>query len=237
MVVLRAAEQPRDEFINTALSAATAVLKPQWAPIVENGAADWAPAWRNLIVSLDRKRPVAPKASPAPQKTGVPIVPIYGRLRASAYTTGAIAAEVLTRGDPKHGADVFRRPELACLSCHRVGSEGGQIGPALDAIGSAQPLELIIGMIIEPQREIKEGFEAIKLTTRNGGVVIGIVVAGNASELTLRDPEGVEHTVAQAEIVSREMIGSLMPAGLTDSLTPEDFRDLLAYLGQLGKAK
>ena len=118
-----------------------------------------------------------------------------------------------------------------------MGEEGGEVGPALDAIGSAQPLELIIGMVIEPQKEIKEGFETLKVTKKKGDVVIGVVVAGNASELTLRDPGGTEHTVAEADIVSREMIGSLMPAGLTDLLSPEDLRDLFAYLTQLGKAK
>ena len=92
-------------------------------------------------------------------------------------------------------------------------------------------------MILEPQREIKEGFETVRVKTKKGDEIIGIVVAGNASELTLRDSTGKEHTVAQADIATREMIGSLMPAGLTDSLSAEDLRDLFAYLAQLGKAK
>ena len=236
--VLTAAEQPRDPFIDTALRAAVAVLKPLWGPVVAAGAPSWKPAWRELVKALDQLRPAAPAPTRrVAQKVGTPIVPIYGRLRASPYVTGSIAADVLTRGNAKHGAEVFRRPEIACLTCHRVGKEGGEVGPALDAIGSAQPLELIIGMVIEPQKEIKEGFETLKVTTKKGDVVIGVVVAGNASELTLRDPGGTEHTVAEADIVSREMIGSLMPAGLTDLLSPEDLRDLFAYLTQLGKAK
>lgn len=236
-VVLGAAEQPRDAFIDTALRAAVAVLKPLWVPVLAAGAPNWKPAWRDLAKALDQPRPPAPAAKRVAQKTGAPIVPIYGRLRASPYVTGSIAAEVLTRGNAQHGADVFRRPEIACLTCHRVGKDGGELGPALDAIGSAQPLELIIGMVIEPQKEIKEGFETLKVTTKNGQAIIGVVVAGNASELTLRTPDGTEQTVAEAEILSREMIGSLMPAGLTDGLSPEDLRDLFAYLTQLGKAK
>ncbi len=237
VVVLSAAEKERDKFIDTALAAATAVLKPQWEPIVAEGAPRWKPAWRDLVKTLDK-----PKAPPAPakavgQKKGTPIVPIYGRLRASPFVTASIAAEVLTKGDPKHGMEVFHRQEIACIGCHRIGSEGGMVGPALDAIGSAQPLEFIIGTVIEPQREVKEGFETVKIETKKGDVVIGILVAGNASELVLRDPSGAEHTVAQADIKTREMVGSLMPAGLTDILSPEDLRDLFAYLTQLGKAK
>jgi hypothetical protein len=43
--------------------------------------------------------------------------------------------------------------------------------------------------------------------------------------------------VPRAAIVNREMIGSLMPAGLVDALSAEDRRDLFAYLTQLGKVK
>ncbi len=237
VVVLSAAEKERDKFIDTALHAAVAVLKPQWEPVAEKGAPWWKPTWRDLVATLDKKRQLPAPAKPVLQKKGTPIVAIYGQLRASPFVTANIAAEVLTRGNPKHGAEVFRRVEIACVQCHRVGDEGGQIGPALDAIGSAQPLEFLIGTVIEPQREVKEGFETVRIKTKKGEEIIGIIVAGNAGELVLRDPLGTEHTVAQADIATREMIGSLMPAGLTDSLSPEDLRDLFAYLTQLGKAK
>ena len=90
-------------------------------------------------------------------------------------------------------------------------------------------------MVLEPQREIREGFETLRITRQDGSVVIGLTVASNPSEIVLGDPEGREHTIPQADIRLREMIGSLMPAGLTDALTDAEFRDLMAYLGQLGK--
>ena len=237
VVVLSGAEQPRDRFIDTALFAATSVLKPKWEPLVARGAPDWKPQWLALVKTLDKPKPPPAPAKKVVQQTGAPIVPIYGRLRASPYVQGSIGAEVLTKGDPEHGREVFHRPELACLTCHHVGDEGGKVGPALDAIGSAQPLEFLIGTVLEPQREVKEGFETYRVTTKQGAEFIGIVVAGNDAELTLRDPAGAEHTVAQADVAKREFIGSLMPAGLTDNLSPEDLRDLFAYLTQLGKAK
>ncbi len=237
VVVLSAAGQPRDKFIDIALVAATTVLKPQWAPIVEKGAPGWKQGWTELAKTLDKPKTKALPAKKVAQQIGTPIVPIYGRLRASPFVQGSIAAEVLTHGDAGHGREVFHRPELACLTCHRVGEEGGNIGPALDSVGSAQPLEFLIGTVIEPQREVKEGFETLRVTTKKGGEIIGIVAAGNDAELVLRDPAGVEHTVAQADVAKREIIGSLMPAGLTDNLSPEDLRDLFAYLTQLGKAR
>jgi putative heme-binding domain-containing protein len=237
IVVLSAATQTRDPSINLALTAATATLKPLWQPVLAKGAPAWKPAWRDLVKTLDQ-----PPAPPAPakrvaQKIGTPIVPIYGRLRASPFVQSDIAAQVLTRGDAKRGAEIYRRPELACVSCHRIGDEGGQVGPALDSVGSAQPLEFLIGTVIEPQREIKEGFETLRVTTKDGKEHIGIIAAGTDTQLTLRDPTGAEHTVPLADIEKREHIGSLMPAGLTDNLSPEDLRDLFAFLTQLGKPR
>ena len=237
VIVLSAASQPRDRFIDTALFAATSVLKPQWEPLVVKGAPAWKPEWLDLVKTLDKPKPKPSAAKPVAQRNGAPIVPIYGRTRASPYVLGSISADVLARGDAQHGREVFHRPELACLTCHHVGDEGGKVGPALDAIGSAQPLDFIIGTVLEPQREVKEGFETVRLTTKKGAELIGIIVAGNDAELVLRDPAGAEHTVAQSEVAKREFIGSLMPAGLTDNLSPEDLRDLFAYLTQLGKVK
>ena len=104
---------------------------------------------------------------------------LTGRLRATPFSRGSIAAEVLARGAAQRGAAVFRRPELGCIGCHRVGDEGGEIGPRLDSVGGAQPLESLIGKVLEPQGQLVEGYETHRITTRSGEMHIGIIVAGN----------------------------------------------------------
>ncbi len=235
-VVVRAAAQPRDRFIELALRAAVAVLKPVWQPALEGGVPGWQAAWTAPLQELDRPRPAPPARAVAITKAE-PIVPVTGRLRGTPFVQGSVAAEVLARGDAVRGARIFRRPELGCIGCHRVGDEGGEIGPRLDSVGSAQPLESLIGKVLEPQRQLVEGYETHRIATRDGAVYIGIVVAGNEAQLTLRDAGGVEHVVPRADIVRRELIGSLMPAGLVDGLSPDDLRDLFAYLTQLGKVR
>ena len=235
-IIALAAGQARDRFIELALRAAVAVLKPLWQPALAGDGPGWRPEWTAPIRELDRPRPTPPGRTVAITK-GTPIVPVTGQLRATPFSRGTIAAEVLARGDAVHGAKVFRRPELGCIGCHRIGDEGGEIGPRLDSVGGAQPLESLIGKVLEPQNQLVEGYETHKITTRSGELFIGIVVAGNDAELTLRDSGGIERVVPRAAIVNREMIGSLMPAGLIDALSPEDRRDLFAYLTQLGKVK
>lgn len=41
--------------------------------------------------------------------------------------------------------------------------------------------------------------------------------------------------LARSEIQSQTQAGSIMPAGLVDRLSEADFRDLLRYLGGLGR--
>ena len=147
----------------------------------------------------------------------------------------ALVAEAREKGDAKHGREVFRRAELACTGCHRIGDEGGNIGPALDAIGSGQPLDFIIGAVLQPQKEIKEGYEAMEVTTRDGRVITGYRVSDDGN-LVIRDiGAGTQVRIAKEQIASRKLTGSLMPGGLVDRLSREDLRDLFRYLSGLGK--
>ena len=147
----------------------------------------------------------------------------------------ALVAEVQEKGDAKRGREIFRRAELACTGCHRVGDEGGVIGPALDAIGSGQPLDFIIGAVLQPQKEIKEGYEAMEVTTKDGRVITGYRVSDDGN-LVIRDiATGGQTRLAREAIASRRLTGSLMPSGLVDRLSREDLRDLFRYLSGLGK--
>jgi putative heme-binding domain-containing protein len=144
----------------------------------------------------------------------------------------------LASGDALKGREIFRRAELSCVACHMIANEGGTIGPALDSIGSGQPLDFIIGAVLDPQKEIKESFEALEVHTKDGAVYSGYRTGGNDSELVLREvATGKESRIATANIASKKLTGSLMPSGLVDKLTREELRDLFRYLSGLGKNK
>ena len=90
--------------------------------------------------------------------------------------------------------------------------------------------------MLEPQREIKESYEAMQLTAKDGRTALGYIVARNAEGTTIREPAtGAETKFAAAEIAETKPLGSFMPAGLTDALPRADLRDLFRYLSELGK--
>jgi putative heme-binding domain-containing protein len=145
---------------------------------------------------------------------------------------------VREHGNATRGAAVYERAELACVACHSIADKGGTIGPPLDAIGSGQPLDFIIGAVLEPQREIKESYEAMEITAKDGRIMLGYLVARDAESLTVRDPTTLAETrFTKGEVAKQRAIGSFMPAGLVDQLSREELRDLFRYLSELGKPK
>jgi len=150
----------------------------------------------------------------------------------------AFADEVRARGDAKRGGEIFRRPELGCTACHAVDGQGGHVGPELSALGTAQPVDFIIGAILDPQKEIKEGYMSIYVTTKEGEEYQGYQIRETAAELVLRDVlQNREIRLRRDTIQERKQTGSVMPSGLTELLTKAEFRDLVRYLSELGTGK
>ncbi len=147
-----------------------------------------------------------------------------------------LAAEVRQAGNPARGREIFQRADLACLACHRVGVDGGLIGPALDTLGTAQPIDFIVGAILEPKKEIKEGYEAFEIETKSGDLLTGYRIRSDRTAVVLRESVATSATTLPREQVKSERsLGTLMPPGLGDSLSREELRDLVAYLSSLGR--
>lgn len=47
-------------------------------------------------------------------------------------------------------AEALLKHELPCLGCHRLGSDGGRVGPALDGVGQRLRPEVLRGMVRDP---------------------------------------------------------------------------------------
>lgn len=147
-----------------------------------------------------------------------------------------LVEQVRKAGNAERGARVFQRPELACVTCHAVKGIGGKIGPDLGAVGTAQPVSFIIGAILDPQREVKEGFMSVTVTTKDGDEHQGYVVGEEGNELRLRESLGNQViSIPKDQIQQRRQSGSLMPTGLADGLAREEFVDLVKYLSELGE--
>ncbi len=146
-----------------------------------------------------------------------------------------LVADVPLLGDAARGETLFRSPNLQCLNCHAIAGAGGQVGPGLESIGASAPVDYLIDSLLQPNKAIKEGFHSLTVATNDGRVLTGIKVRDNEREVVLRDAQGKEMTIAPASIEEKKEAGSLMPAGLTETLTRQELADLVRFLSQLGK--
>jgi putative heme-binding domain-containing protein len=147
----------------------------------------------------------------------------------------ALAAEVGSQGNAARGAQIFQRAEMSCGTCHAVNGKGGRLGPDLGNLGTAQTTEFIIGALLYPNREVKEGYVAHEVTTARGDRYQAYVVRDDARELVIHDIAQDKQVRLRKDAVKGVVQrGSVMPPGLTATLTRAELRDLVRYLGSLG---
>ena len=175
-------------------------------------------------------------------KKGQKLVAEFTALAGLADTAGkapadfaAIVEQVKKHGHPARGELVYRRATSGCVTCHAIGNAGGTVGPAMTSLGASAPLDYIVESIYAPSAKIKEGYDAVTLSLKDGTEITGIDTRETERERFLRNVAGQEIAVVKTNIASRAYLGSLMPAGLLDQYPEQDRWDLLAFLGELGK--
>lgn len=143
--------------------------------------------------------------------------------------------ECLEGGDAKLGREIFtEKAEAACMRCHKVKGEGGDVGPDLAGIGKKHDRAYILTSIVDPNAAIAPGFENVMLSLNNGGLAAGIVSAENATEITLTQlGDGSKVKVKKADVKQRDKVPSAMPPGLGEILGKRDLRNVVEFLATL----
>jgi putative heme-binding domain-containing protein len=154
------------------------------------------------------------------------------------YTPAEIKAyveEVMTRGDAARGEAVYRRKEATCMSCHAIAGAGGQVGPDMTSIGASAQVDYLVESILIPNKAVKEGYHALRISTFDNKVVVGIKSREAEGKLYLRTSEDKEIAIAEKDIEERGQSRSLMPDGLADQMTRQELVDLVRFMSELGK--
>ena len=140
-------------------------------------------------------------------------------------------------GDPLKGAEVFRSETVGCNKCHQVNGAGVDFGPNLSEIGTKLGKEALYESILDPSSGISFGFEAWQITLKNDDEAYGLLVSETADELAIKAATGIVTRYKKSDIASRaQQKLSIMPAGLQQAMSRQDFVDLVEYLATLKKA-
>jgi putative heme-binding domain-containing protein len=143
---------------------------------------------------------------------------------------------VKMKGDAAKGADIFRRETTGCIKCHQVRGEGREVGPALSEIGTKLPKEALIEAILDPSAGISFGFEAWQLQLKSGDDIYGIKASETPEEIAIKDANSIITRYKKSELASAQQSKtSIMPSGLQQTMTTQEFVDLVEYLASLKK--
>lgn len=137
-------------------------------------------------------------------------------------------ASVLDKGagDPYAGKKLYL---ARCAICHKLFADGGAIGPDLTSYQRRDTTHMLLN-IINPNAEIREGYENYVVTMKDSRVVTGFKADADKTVIVIRGSDGQSVTLKRSDISKMNAVGvSMMPPGLLSGLTDQQLRDFFAY--------
>ncbi|MEO7297638.1 MAG: neutral/alkaline non-lysosomal ceramidase N-terminal domain-containing protein [Verrucomicrobiota bacterium] len=130
-------------------------------------------------------------------------------------------------GDPLKGAVFFGK---LCVNCHAFRGQGFSVGPDLMAWGDKSTQDFLLA-ILDPSSVIEPRYIQYNLELKDGRALSGIIKGETAGSVTLAQGGGTREKFLRSDILEMRASNlSLMPEGLEEGNSPQDFADLIAYL-------
>ena len=132
-------------------------------------------------------------------------------------------------GRPHEGRAVFRKH---CGTCHALFGEGEKIGPDLTT-ANRRDRDYLLVSIVDPSAVVRKEYANFTLTTTDGRILTGLIAEQDAANVTLLTAKNERPRLARGQIDAlEESPNSLMPENLFSQLSPQELRDLFAWLEQ-----
>ncbi len=135
----------------------------------------------------------------------------------------------LEGGNWGRGRQVFHSQAAACFKCHAVGSVGATIGPDLTNL-IHRDYASVTRDILNPSFAINPDYIGHTVLLADGQVLTGVLQT-EEGQLLLGDAQGKVTRLDRSSIESMQPASvSVMPKGLQEKLTEDQFRDLMTFL-------
>jgi cytochrome c oxidase cbb3-type subunit 3 len=189
-------------------------------------------------------------------KNGIPATPMppFGtRLsdsdlwKVTAYIRGlrGTAIDAPAVGDAASGEQIFWG-KGECGNCHVVTGKGGLIGPDLTNLAGTRKTVSIVDALTRPLHKVfgdggaiprvlspNTTYQPVRVTTAEGKVIAGVLKNEDSYSLQVMGTDNQLHMFDRASVKVAYESGTLMPTDYDKRLTPDEFRNLLAYLTRL----
>ena len=152
-------------------------------------------------------------------------------------------------GDVAHGEQVFWG-KGRCGSCHMLAGKGGLTAPDLSNIAGVRKSSSIVDALTKAQHRVygsggahlrtlptMDSYLPVYVTTADGKIIDGVLLNEDSYSLQMIGNDQQLHLFDKAKLrkVAVEP-RSLMPTDYDKRLTPDEFKDLMAFLTRQGMA-
>ncbi|MBK1882272.1 c-type cytochrome [Luteolibacter pohnpeiensis] len=135
-------------------------------------------------------------------------------------------------GDAAEGKRLFTAQ--GCIACHATSMEEAQKGPYLGAAGSKFTRDYLIESILDPGKVVAQGFRTVVFNMKDGSTQMGFITGEADGVISLRDLTGQSSQIKRSDVREQsELTTSMMPQGLANQLTLDEFANLIEYLSSL----
>jgi putative membrane-bound dehydrogenase-like protein len=156
---------------------------------------------------------------------------VWGRVRDTPADLNALIDRMRTAlydgpASAERGRKVF---ENQCAKCHKFEGKGYEVGPNLD--GAARDIEYLLVNVLDPNRVVGQPYYTRFVTLKNGRIETGLLASEDAQSVTLKSENDALKVIPKKEIDEITVQPkSVMPEGLSNNMTAQDFRDLVRYV-------
>jgi cytochrome c oxidase cbb3-type subunit III len=152
-------------------------------------------------------------------------------------------------GDVAHGEQVFWG-KGQCGTCHMMSGRGGLTAPDLSNIAGTRKASSISDALTKPQHRVfgsggahlqalpaMDSYLPVYVTTADGKTIEGVLLNEDGYSLQMIGTDNQLHLFDRAKLL-RAVVEprSLMPTDYDKRLTPDEFKDLLAFLTRQGRS-
>lgn len=139
------------------------------------------------------------------------------------------------QGDAQRGRIVFENAsKAACVRCHSLSSGPTKAGPDLSTVGDKFDRSALVDAVLEPSSRIAIGYATTFVQTEEGLTHAGVLHRVTAEWIELLDQSSEPIRISTSDIEDQQSsLQSLMPEGLENTMTREEFADLISYLERL----
>jgi cytochrome c oxidase cbb3-type subunit 3 len=167
--------------------------------------------------------------------------------KVAAYIRGlrGTAIDAPAPGDAALGEQVFAG-KGECTNCHVVKGKGGLVGPDLTNLAGTRKTTSIVDALTKPlHRVFGDGgaipkilipnttYQPVRVTAADGKTITGVLKNEDSYSLQVMGTDNQLHMFDRAKVKIVYEAKSLMPTDYDKRLTPDEFKNLLAYLTRL----